>query len=442
MDTERTHEDLAEELNRSCRCIAVDAQALAGALEDGAATQGLYASILREQPHLFSDTAVFLARRQFQAMQAAVVAVEAVIALPAFRARALAMAPALAALDFGPRGAFLGYDFHVGPEGPSLIEINTNAGGALLNVALARAQKACCVEVENALSAPGSGEDADAAFLAMFRREFALQRGEQPLGCVAIVDREPRSQYLYPEFLMFRELFAKAGIDAAIADPAELVRKPDGLYVEGRRIDLVYNRLTDFYFDDESSAALREAYAQGSVVVTPGPRAHALYADKRHLAVLSDPDALGAMGADAATIAVLQRAVPQTVVVTDDNRDGLWKERKRYFFKPAGGYGSKAAYRGDKITRGVWEDIASRCYVAQRIAPPSERTVVVDDREVPLKLDVRCYVYDGAVQLVASRLYQGQTTNFRTEGGGFAPVFTEASAAAAQAIAGGREPAA
>ena len=40
----------------------------------------------------------------------------------------------------------------------------------------------------------------------------------------------------------------------------------------------------------------------------------------------------------------------------------------------------------------------------------------------PLKYDVRCYVYEGRVQLLAARLYQGQTTNFRTPGGGFAPV--------------------
>ena len=39
-----------------------------------------------------------------------------------------------------------------------------------------------------------------------------------------------------------------------------------------------------------------------------------------------------------------------------------------------------------------------------------------------LKFDVRCYVYDGHIQLVAARLYQGQTTNFRTPGGGFALV--------------------
>ena len=40
-----------------------------------------------------------------------------------------------------------------------------------------------------------------------------------------------------------------------------------------------------------------------------------------------------------------------------------------------------------------------------------------------LKFDLRNYVYDGRVQWVAARLYQGQATNFRTTGGGFAPVY-------------------
>jgi hypothetical protein len=62
-------------------------------------------------------------------------------------------------------------------------------------------------------------------------------------------------------------------------------------------------------------------------------------------------------------------------------------------------------------------------YVAQRIAAPGERVICLDGSEPQsLKYDVRCYVYDGKVQLVAARLYQGQTTNFRTPGGGFAPV--------------------
>jgi hypothetical protein len=42
-----------------------------------------------------------------------------------------------------------------------------------------------------------------------------------------------------------------------------------------------------------------------------------------------------------------------------------------------------------------------------------------------MKADLRAYVYQAHVQLLAARLYQGQTTNFRTPGGGFAPVFVD-----------------
>jgi hypothetical protein len=61
--------------------------------------------------------------------------------------------------------------------------------------------------------------------------------------------------------------------------------------------------------------------------------------------------------------------------------------------------------------------------VAQALVTPSERHIEIDSAETDLKLDLRAYVYGGAIQLVAARLYQGQTTNFRTPGGGFAPVF-------------------
>ncbi|WP_348946340.1 hypothetical protein ABHF33_07330 [Chitinibacter sp. FCG-7] len=101
-----------------------------------------------------------------------------------------------------------------------------------------------------------------------------------------------------------------------------------------------------------------------------------------------------------------------------------WSQRRQLFFKPANGYGSKATYRGDKLTKRVWDDILNADYVAQTLAPPSERVVAVDGIQTcDLKLDVRAYVYRGEVQLFAARLYQGQTTNFRTQGGGFAPVY-------------------
>ena len=53
----------------------------------------------------------------------------------------------------------------------------------------------------------------------------------------------------------------------------------------------------------------------------------------------------------------------------------------------------------------------------------SQRVVTVQDQRKALKADVRAYAYNGQVQLFAARLYDGQTTNFRSDGGGFAPVF-------------------
>jgi hypothetical protein len=111
--------------------------------------------------------------------------------------------------------------------------------------------------------------------------------------------------------------------------------------------------------------------------------------------------------------------------VTNDNAQALWEARKKLFFKPAGGHGSKAVYRGDKLTKGVWAEIIIRGgYVAQDFAAPSERMIKLDGTAERRKTDVRLYTYDGQILLTAARLYQGQTTNFRTAGGGFAPVFT------------------
>ena len=417
--------DLADSLNRSCHCIAVDPAKLRAALESSPLTMGIYDAILRERPHLFSSSPVFLARDQLDRMQTVIAAIEDVIASPPFAAWVRAQADPIAHRDFGPRGVFLGYDFHLGRSGPQLIEINTNAGGALLNTVLAAAQQACCADVEAVLGAASSPRELADQFLTMFRTEWRLQRGSVPLRTIAIVDRDPGSQYLHPEFLLFQELFRRGGLHALIVDVADLRHERGRLFAGEERIDLVYNRLTDFMLADPSSAALRTSYAAGEVVVTPNPHTYARYADKRHLTVLSDADRLRAWGIPEATIAVLAAGVPRTVLVDPADRETLWRDRKRWFFKPLDGYGSKAAYRGDKLTRATWDAILARPYVAQQIVAPSERTIQIEGHEVPLKLDVRAYVYDGTVQLTAARLYQGQTTNFRTTGGGFAPVFTE-----------------
>ena len=384
--------------------------------------------MIEGRPHLFADSLVFVSVAHVRAMAATIAAIEQVVALPAFQERVLAHAPEIARHESGARGVFLGYDFHVGEAGPQLIEINTNAGGGMLNAVLERAQQRCCEDTAAFLPGQLGGETPEHLFLEMFRAEWRTARhpSGRPLRSVAIVDDDPAMQYLLPEFVLFQRLFEHHGIHAVICDPGELKLREGKLWHGDTHLDLVYNRLTDFALEASVHAVLREAYRTDAVVLTPHPRAHALYADKRNLVTLCDEKLLAGWGVDAAARKVLASGIPRTELVDASRAEGYWARRRRLFFKPAAGYGSKAAYRGDKLTRRVFDEILASAnsseYVAQALVPPSARRLAVEGVAVELKLDLRNYVYAGRVQLIAARLYQGQTTNFRTPGGGFAPV--------------------
>ncbi|MGB4062997.1 MAG: hypothetical protein WBK19_04150 [Azonexus sp.] len=400
----------------------------------------IFEQMRAQQPQFFSSADITIATGPMQAMADIITAIESVIAMPAYQAHALAQAPEIARLPVKSHGVFMGYDFHLTETGPKLIEINTNAGGGLLNAYL--------------LASHGHVEEGARIreeYVAMFREEWHLERGDAPLRRIAIVDENPAEQFLAPEFALFKELFEQHGIAAVVADPGEFESDGEQLLHAGLPVDLIYNRLTDFALDATVNGKIRSIFESGGVVITPHPRAHALYADKRNLMQLSDDTALQALGVDESIRQTLLAGIPKTVAVTPEQGERFWAERKRWFFKPPAGFGSRAAYRGDKLTKRVFEEILHGGYIAQEIALPSEYEVNLPPLQgegrggdganeasnthpppnLPLegggvatmKADIRCYVYAGRIQLVAARLYQGQTTNFRTPGGGFAPVF-------------------
>jgi hypothetical protein len=322
-------------------------------------------------PHLFSALDVPVNAGQCAAMTATIAAADQVLG------------------DGSPR-FWLGYDFHLTEGGAKLIEINTNPGGALLNL------------VSQGLPTAPLLSDIQTVFATLLPNR-ALQR-------VAIVDDNPAGQYLAPEFSLFQTLFERAGIAAAVADPSALQWDGAALTLAGEAVDLVYNRLTDFSL--AGTPALREALAARAVAVMPNPEDWARFADKRHLVHLSDPVWLAEHGADETSRQALAAGVPETREVDPADADFWWTNKKHWFFKPASGFGSRAVYRGDKLTRRVFEtEILGGDYVAQALVPPS----TVEG----LKADVRCYAFGPQIRLMAARLYQGQTTNFRTPGGGF-----------------------
>ncbi|MEP7173643.1 MAG: hypothetical protein ABI705_09175 [Aestuariivirga sp.] len=412
---------LSDKLNARCFCMTLDRNLLLQHLKIDTGHENMWDELQLTHPHLFASTPTFVSEHDLLSMLATTQAVERISLLAAYREMVLSSAPAISRHDFGPRGVFMGYDFHLTPDGPKLIEINTNAGGAFLNAALLNAQRACCKEVNDRFLLP-DGDGFEAAIATMFRTEWRLQGRTDPLRTIAIVDDAPEQQYLHPEFVLAKAMLGHQGFDVHICDPSGLTFSDGALRADDRSIDLVYNRLVDFAFETPEHDVLRRAYAEGAVVVTPGPHHHALLANKGNLITLSDPEALRQMGADEVDIAALN-SVPHTQAVTPENAPQLWGERKRLFFKPLGGHGGKAVYRGDKVTKSTWAEIARGGYIAQQLVTPGERMVEIGETQQTRKMDVRLYTYDGKLLIAAARLYQGQTTNFRTPGGGFAPVF-------------------
>jgi hypothetical protein len=380
----------------------------------------LGAAVLTERPHLFSNLQVVLPRKPYEQILDLVRGVTQLVSLPSYQA-AVASRQGAGILPMPP-GVCLAFDFHVGGEAPQLIEINTNAGGSLLVTLL-----------ERAWGNTAAADMADAALLQMFQNEWSAWGAGRPLQTIAIVDEAPEQQYLYPEFIRWQTLFESLGIQAQICAPEQLRCDDAGRLwcgEQGEAIDLLYNRLTDFSLTSAPCTAIHAAWLRqlagkttGSLI-TPNPQAHGLWADKRNLQWLSDPDALKSFGLSLAETESVCRCVPPTLPVLADEAEQFWATRKQWFFKPQAGFGSRAAYRGDKLTKRVFEEIIQGGYVAQRFAPAPEleATDSVTGDPVRLKYDLRVYAYGGEIQLLAARLYQGQTTNFRTPGGGFAPV--------------------
>ena len=362
--------DVADMLNRGCDCAVTDLTKLRARIESALESEQ---SIAESHPHLFSEMPVFLDPDHVSQMRRVIGAIEATTRLSTYRDAVLGHAPDLARIDPRTCGVFTSLDFHITPEGPKLIEVNTNAGGAFLNVAAHDAQRACCPAADEYIAAQPSAAHLEAEIVTMFQREWLLARGAAPLRTIAIVDVEPRGQFLYPEFQLAKQLLECHGVRTYIADPSELELSEDCIQLRGERIDLVYNRLTDFYFDAPSSHVLRLAYQRDLAVITPHPRAHALYANKRNLALAERRGrSRRARRAPRSRSRSWLDRIPSTREAAGC-AETWWRDRKDWFFKPRSGYGSRGTYRGDKLTRRVFAEVVSGEYIAQELTPPSER---------------------------------------------------------------------
>jgi hypothetical protein len=109
--------------------------------------------------------------------------------------------------NFAPPQNFsvlMSYDFHLtDSENPKLIEINTNASSSLMIHESHRANSLKNIFEEDRAF--------DKDILSCFENEIRLFDPNRKLKVIAIVDESPETQKLYIEFLLYQELFQKAG---------------------------------------------------------------------------------------------------------------------------------------------------------------------------------------------------------------------------------------
>jgi hypothetical protein len=321
-------------------------------------------------------------------------------------------APELAQWDPKNKSICMSYDFHLDSQDRlKLIEVNTNAAFLLMGYFLYDLHQ---------LPRPVSSFDLN-TFNDSCREEARLSGNK--LNSVAIVDEAPSSQRLFIEFLLYEQLFKELGYTAHIADPAELSFSGEALQGANGSIDFVYNRTTDFYFDQPNMVALKQAYLKKAITLSPNPHEYALLADKHRLIEwslnLKEDTSFSELKAIAHNLL-------EADYVLDRNSDELWAKKKKVFFKPLTSFGSKGTYRGEGISRPYFDQLINKDYIAQEYCPPREHLFEATGfPTTKLKFDLRFYAYKDQLQMVVARLYQGQVTNLKTTHGGFAPVIFE-----------------
>jgi hypothetical protein len=302
------------------------------------------------------------------------------------------------------RPLLLSYDVHPSPDGPVLIEVNTNAGGIVTALQAAREINPCCRDWEQDIL--------EARLLALLRRDL-LGEDAARAGVVAIVDDALASQPLLPEMRALADLMRAHAAEVRLVDAAELEYTDGRLHHGATAIDRVYWRSTDFLVAEPRHAAVRRALDEGSTILAPSPQAYAAIADKRRFLDWSrDPE----LARDAASGQVFR--VAETVPMAQRTAEQWHADRAQWVFKPASGHASRGVYVGKSISRHKLAELPFESYLAQRYAPHP----VVDRDGHAWKYDIRFYADRGTVIAAAARVFQGQVVGMRGPGAGFAPV--------------------
>ncbi|MGZ3721738.1 MAG: hypothetical protein ACXVA9_02330 [Bdellovibrionales bacterium] len=365
--------------------------------------------------HLVSPLELRLPKKVFTDVEAAIRALHTIGHRPAYAAK-LELIPVIGETVTRHESVLMAYDFHTDENGGAhLVEVNTNASGFLLS---------SLMEMVHSGESPESYVPLQKLRQSFFD-ELNLWGKASAKPAIAICDEDIPEQKMYAEFLMYRDWFRANGWTAEFCEGRDFTFSGGQLVAPLLpRVDLVYNRLTDFYLENPAHMALRQAFEAQAACISPNPREYWLLADKQRLIELGTPGFLESAGAAPEEIGALQKVlIPTFEKSAFTSEDEIWAQRRSLFFKPKRSHGGKSVYRGESVSRKVFERLMSEDILIQKFTP-AQKMPTDDPRSVlsNWKFDLRFYAYADQIQLVVARIYQGQVTNFSSPLGGFSKV--------------------
>ena len=385
---------------------------------------------MRDVPERFSVALVpqVVPRALLAAIESFIGVFDRVTTRPAWQEAMTANGPAIARQRRSEVCFFSAWDFHLPPERPDsfqLIECNDNGSGMMFAAILNRLHyELSGIGERCALEAPPSVAAFGQRVLGMIRTEAqAFSEGPSPDLVLILDDAESlREGKFRHEHLLLRDLCRRAGWRAETGTPAETAWQGGQLLCRGDRVAFVINRCTDFFWEGEAFSALRSAYAEGGLPVTPNPFTYATRSDKRLLEPLSRPVRDVELGIRPDERALLSVHVPETRLLTPENVDELGREKEQWFFKPCHGFASHGILTAAQVGRTRLRRLLNKAdpYVAQRRAPKSR----VDASEgVSLWTDLRVWAYRGERVLLSGRASRHPDSIDLSSPGGWIPTY-------------------
>jgi uncharacterized circularly permuted ATP-grasp superfamily protein len=237
----------------------------------------------------------------------------------------------------------------------------------------------------------------------------------------------------------------EAGMESVFADPRDFENRDDGLYLNGRRVDVVYKRvIVKELVENEDARPLADAYLAGKVCMVNSPRS-VIVGNKKILAALHLPevmDKLSPVQRDA-----IRKYVPWTEILRDakvnfhdfkvDLPQFILDNKDKLVLKASQSYGGKDVVLGFEATAEEWKTLmekhidGSQWIVQELVTIPKELYPEVRDGKVEMKLlnvNINPLAFGGKYAGSYSRLSIKNVINVSYGGGMTATMTLEPSA--------------